>query len=244
MGDQGSEDRKLSRLANFKRVVGKHRKTSKWVYEGFSLPSNSKAFQKAGSVAERFSSVPPVNSSQASSQRSVILNARHKGYGHVIIAQAFAEGRYLVVQDANMNRFKFCADHHPALRSLTNQQLASFTIDPAGSGLHWADLDLDVDLDGLHAGAAHHEAPSSNPELDNHRLATARALELWLEQHPDIPRQLSGETGRHVSTILSGSADLRTSMIRELARQGSMDPHVVLEQLAELRHVTSRPGSP
>ena len=179
--------------------------------------------------------------------RSVIrrvLNAQRRGYGHVIIAQAFANRRHLFVQDANMNDFIFCADHHPALRSLTNQQLASFTIDPAGSGLHWADLDLDVDLDGLHAGAAHHETPSSNPELDNHRLATARALELWLEQHPDIPRQLSDEAGKHVSTILSGSADLRTSMIRELARQGSMDPRVVLEQLAELRHVTSCPGSP
>ena len=95
---------------------------------------------------------------------------QHKGDGHVIIAQAFAAGRYLVAQDANMNRFKFCADHHPALRPLTNQQLASFTIDPAGSGLHWANLDLDIDPDGLHADATHHETPSSNPELDNHRL--------------------------------------------------------------------------
>ena len=166
---------------------------------------------------------------------SVILNAQHKGYGHVIIAQAAAEGRYLLVQDANRNRFQFCADHHPALRPLTDQQLASFTVDPAGSGLHWADLDLDVDLDGLHAGATHHETPSSNSELDNYRSTTGRALGLWLKQHPDIPGQLSDEAGRHVSAVLSGSADLRTSMIRELARPGSMDPHVVLEQLAELR---------
>ena len=166
MRGQGSEDRQLSKLVICKGVFRKHWKTSKWVYRGFPLPSHSKAFQKAGTVAERFSSVPLVDSSQASSQRSVILNAQHKGYGHVIIAQASVEGRYLVVQDANMNRFKFWADYHPALRPLTNQQLASFTIDPAGSGLHWADLDLDVDLDGLHADATHHETPSSNPELD------------------------------------------------------------------------------
>ena len=167
-----------------------------------------------------------------------VFNGQYKGYRHRIIALAVVEGRYLVVQDANMNRFEFCADHHPA--SLTNQQLAGFTIDPAGSGLHWADLDLD----GLHADATRHETPSSNREIDEHRLATARALRLWLGQHPQIPGRLSDEAGRHIGAILSGSADLRTSMVRELAHQDSMDPHVVLEQLAEMPQVTPHPDSP
>ena len=110
--------------------------------------------------------------------------------------------------------------------------------------MHWADLDLDVDLDGLHADATHHETPSFNPELDNHRLATARALGRWLEQRPGIPGQLSDETGKHVSTILSRSTDMHTSIIRELAHYANMDPRVVLEQLAELRQLTPHPSSP
>ena len=215
-------------------------------YNKILVGSSREFFQTKENVLTLLSTISascPTKKSHIVSE-SVILNAQHKGHGHVIIAQASAEGRYFFVQDANMNRFQFCADHYPVLRPLTNRQLASFTVDPAGSGLHWDDLDLDIDLDGLHADATHHETSSSNPELDNHRSTTARALGLWLEQYPDILGKLSGEVRRHVNTILSGSAGLRTSVIRELARQGSMDPHVVLDQLAELRSSTPHPSSP
>ena len=142
-----------------------------------------------------------------------------------------------------MNGFTFCADDHPALRPLTNRQLASFRIDPAGSGLHWAGLDLDIDLDNLHADVAHNGIASFNREIDKHRLAIARALWLWLKQHPGILERLSDETRKHMIAILSGSTDMHTSIICELARHGHMDPRVVLDQLAELRQVT-RSSSP
>ena len=156
-----------------------------------------------------------------------VLEAQRHGHGDAVIATAFAEGRVLVVQDANLAMHVIAADEHPILKELSTDQLASFTIDASGSGLHWRSLDLDLDLDGLHA--------QPKEELAVHRRQRGAALQQWLEQHPEARTQIGEELMQAIDQVVAGKSDLRSELARELAEACRLSPSDLLDELAELQ---------
>lgn len=156
-----------------------------------------------------------------------VLEAQRHGHGDAVIATAFVEGRVLVVQDANLAMHVIAADKHPLLRELTTDQLAAFTIDAAGSGLHWRSLDLDLDLDGLRAH------PSE--ALAVHRRQRGAALQQWLQLHSEATAQMGKELRQAIDQVVEGKADLRSHLARELAEACALPPSDLLDQLAELQ---------
>jgi hypothetical protein len=156
-----------------------------------------------------------------------VLEAQRHGHGGAVIATAFVEGRVLVVQDANLAMHVIAADKHPLLRELTTDQLAAFTIDAAGSGLHWRALDLDLDLDGLRA--------HPTKALAVHRRQRGAALQQWLHLNPEAMAQMGKELRQAIDQVVEGKADIRSHLVRELAEACELPPSDLLDQLAELQ---------
>lgn len=156
-----------------------------------------------------------------------VLEAQRHGHGDAVIATAFVEGRVLVVQDANLTMHVIAADEHPLLRELSSDQLAAFTIDSAGSGLHWGALDLDLDLDGLRARPTEAQAV--------HRRRRGVALQQWLDIHPEATAQMDKELRQAVDQVVEGKTDLKSQLARELAEACALPPSELLDQLAELQ---------
>ncbi|QPN65016.1 DUF2442 domain-containing protein [Synechococcus sp. CBW1004] len=119
------------------------------------------------------------------------------------------------------------ADEHPLLRELSSDQLAAFTIDSAGSGLHWPALDLDLDLDGLRARPTEAQAV--------HRRRRGVALQQWLDIHPEATAQMGKELRQAVDQVVEGKTDLKSQLARELAEACALPPSELLDQLAELQ---------
>lgn len=164
-----------------------------------------------------------------------VLEAQRHGHGDAVIATAFVEGRVLIVQDANLAMHVIAADDHPNLKDLSTEQLASFTIDSAGSGLHWRALDLDLDLDGIRA--------HPTEALAAYRRQRGAALQQWLQHHPEARTQLSKELMQAIDQVVEGKADLRSELAGELAEACRLQPSDLLDQLAELQQ-QRHDGSP
>jgi hypothetical protein len=156
-----------------------------------------------------------------------ILEAQRHGDGAAVIADAFAEGRVLVVRDANLEIHRIQVDQHPVLRHLSDQQLLSFRVDSAGSGLHWHELDLDLDLDGLLLRNENTNA--------NYRQQRGAALSAWLEKHPSTFDHLSEEDRSAVRMVTAGKVDLMTSLIDSLAKSAAMSADSLLDDLAAIQ---------
>lgn len=157
-----------------------------------------------------------------------VLQAQRHGHGDAVIASAFVDGRVLVVQDANLDMHVIAADDHPVLSALTTNQLSSFTIDPAGSGLHWRSLDLDLDLDGLRL--------DSKDERADYRLKRGRVLQLWLERHPEAMEKGSEELLNALQPVMQGKADLNSQLAVALAEACAITPNALLNELAMLQN--------
>lgn len=157
-----------------------------------------------------------------------VLQAQRHGHGGAVIASAFVDGRMLVVQDANLDMHVIAADEHPVLSALTTNQLSSFTIDPAGSGLHWRSLDLDLDLDGLRL--------DSKDEKTDYRLKRGRVLRLWLEQHPLAKEKRNEGLANALQPVMQGKADLSSKLAVALAEACAISPNTLLNELAELQN--------
>jgi len=157
-----------------------------------------------------------------------VLQAQRHGHGDAVIASAFVDGRTLVVQDANLDMHVIAADKHPVLSALTTNQLSSFTIDPAGSGLHWRSLGLDLDLDGLRL--------DSKDEKTNYRLKRGRVLRLWLEQHPEAKENRNEGLVNALQPVMQGKADLSSKLVVALAEACAITPNALLNELAELQN--------
>jgi len=153
-----------------------------------------------------------------------VLEAQRNGDGEAVIAEAFAEGRVLIVRDANLKIHRIDAGQHPILSKLSTLQLLSFRLDSAGSGLHWHDLDLDLDLDGLLL-----RGEQSN---ENYRKERGSALAIWLDKYPSILDKLSTEDRAKVMMITKGNADLLLSLADKLAESASMSSDALLDELA------------
>ena len=153
-----------------------------------------------------------------------VLEAQRNGDGEAVIAEAFAEGRVLIVRDANLKFHRIDADQHPILTKLSILQLLSFRLDSAGSGLHWHDLDLDLDLDGLLL-----RGEQSN---ESYRKERGSALAIWLDKYPSILDKLSTEDRATVMMIRKGNADLLLSLVDKLAESASMSSDELLDELA------------
>lgn len=156
-----------------------------------------------------------------------ILEAQRHGDGAAVIAEAFAEGRVLVVRDANLEIHRIQVDQHPVLRHLSDQQLLSFRVDSAGSGLHWRELDLDLDLDGLLLRSENTNA--------NYRQQRGAALSAWLEKHPSTLDHLSEEDRSAVRMVTAGKVDLMTSLIDSLVKSAAMSADSLLDDLAVIQ---------
>lgn len=157
-----------------------------------------------------------------------VLQAQRNGYGDAVIASAFADGRTLVVQDANLDIHIIAADDHPFLKALTTDQLSSFSIDPAGSGLHWRSLSLDLDLEGLRL--------DSNIERPDYRLKRGKILRLWLEHHPEVMEKSNKELMNSLQSVMQGKADLSSQLAVALAEACAITPNALLNELAELQN--------
>jgi hypothetical protein len=155
-----------------------------------------------------------------------VLEAQRNGDGEAVIAEAFAEGRVLIVRDANLKFHRIDADQHPILTKLSTLQLLSFRLDSAGSGLHWRDLDLDLDLDldGLLL-----RGEQSN---ESYRKERGSALAIWLDKYPSILDKLSTEDRATIMMITKGNADLLLSLVDKLAESASMSSDELLDELA------------
>jgi hypothetical protein len=153
-----------------------------------------------------------------------VLEAQRNGDGEAVIAEAFAEGRVLIVRDANLKFHRIDADQHPILTKLSTLQLLSFRLDSAGSGLHWHDLDLDLDLDGLLL-----RGEQSN---ESYRKERGSALAIWLDKYPSILDKLSTEDRATIMMIKKGNADLLLSLVDKLAESASMSSDELLDELA------------
>lgn len=155
-----------------------------------------------------------------------VLEAQRNGDGEAVIAEAFAEGRVLIVRDANLKFHRIDADQHPILTKLSTLQLLSFRLDSAGSGLHWrdTDLDLDLDLDGLLL-----RGEQSN---ESYRKERGCALAIWLDKYPSILDKLSTEDRATIMMITKGNADLLLSLVDKLAESASMSSDELLDELA------------
>ena len=153
-----------------------------------------------------------------------VLEAQRNGDGEAVIAEAFAEGRVLIVRDANLKIHRIDAGQHPILSKLSTLQLMSFRLDSAGSGLHWHDLDLDLDLDGLLL-----RGEQSN---ENYRKERGSALAIWLDKYPSILDKLSTEDRATAMMITKGNADLLLSLADKLAESASMSSDALLDELA------------
>ena len=153
-----------------------------------------------------------------------VLEAQRNGDGEAVIAEAFAEGRVLIVRDANLKFHRIDADQHPILTKLSTLQLLSFRLDSAGSGLHWHDLDLDLDLDGLLL-----RGEQSN---ESYRKERGSALAIWLDKYPSILDKLSTEDRATIMMIRKGNADLLLSLVDKLAESASMSSDELLDELA------------
>ena len=153
-----------------------------------------------------------------------VLEAQRNGDGEAVIAEAFAEGRVLIVRDANLKFHRIDADQHPILTKLSTLQLLSFRLDSAGSGLHWHDLDLDLDLDGLLL-----RGEQSN---ESYRKERGSALAIWLDKYPSILDKLSTEDRATIMMITKGNADLLLSLVDKLAESASMSSDELLDELA------------
>ena len=153
-----------------------------------------------------------------------VLEAQRNGDGEAVIAEAFAEGRVLIVRDANLKFHRIDADQHPILTKLSILQLLSFRLDSAGSGLHWHDLDLDLDLDGLLL-----RGEQSN---ESYRKERGSALAIWLDKYPSILDKLSTEDRATIMMIRKGNADLLLSLVDKLAESVSMSSDELLDELA------------
>ena len=156
-----------------------------------------------------------------------VLKAQGHGDGDAVIAAAFAEGRVLVVQNANLAIHTFNANNHPALKNLSDEQLAAFTVDAAGSGLHWSTLGLDLDLDGLHM------RPTG--ELEAHRSQRGFAMKCWLDIHPEARQRLNAVQVNMISSVIEGKADLSSQLVHGLAESSAISPEDLLNQLAEIQ---------
>jgi hypothetical protein len=157
-----------------------------------------------------------------------VLQAQRHGHGDAVIASAFVDGRMLVVQDANLDMHVIAADDHPVLSTLTTDQLSSFSIDPAGSGLHWRSLDLDLDLDGL--------SQDSKDERADYRLKRGRVLRLWLEQYPEVMEKRNEDLMNSLKTVMQGKSDLSSQLAVALAEVCAITPNALLNELAELQN--------
>lgn len=157
-----------------------------------------------------------------------VLQAQRHGHGDAVIASAFVDDRKLILQDANLDMHVIAADDHPVLRALTTDQLSSFTIDPAGSGLHWRSLDLDLDLDGL--------SLDSKDEKADYRLKRGRVLRLWLEQHPEAMERRNEDLINALQPVMQGKADLSSQLANALAEACAITPNALLNELAELQN--------
>ena len=155
-----------------------------------------------------------------------VLEAQRNGDGEAVIAEAFAEGRVLIVRDANLKFHRIDADQHPILTKLSTLQLLSFRLDSAGSGLHWRDLDLDLDLDldGLLL-----RGEQSN---ESYRKERGSALAIWLDKYPSILDKLSTEDRATILMITKGNADLLLSLVDKLAESALMSSDELLDELA------------
>lgn len=155
-----------------------------------------------------------------------VLEAQRNGDGEAVIAEAFAEGRVLIVRDANLRIHRIDADQHPILSRLSSRQLLSFRLDSAGSGLHWhdLDLDLDLDLDGL--------LLRGEQSKESFRKARGSALTTWLDKYPSVLEKLSTEDRAAVASIAKGDADLLLSLVDRLAESASMSSDALLDELA------------
>lgn len=155
-----------------------------------------------------------------------VLEAQRNGDGEAVIAEAFAEGRVLIVRDANLRIHRIDADQHPILSRLSSRQLLSFRLDSAGSGLHWhdLDLDLDLDLDGL--------LLRGEQSKESFRKARGSALATWLDKYPSVLEKLSTEDRAAVASIAKGDADLLLSLVDRLAESASMSSDALLDELA------------
>lgn len=153
-----------------------------------------------------------------------VLEAQRNGDGEAVIAEAFAEGRVLIVRDANLKIHRIDADQHPILSRFSSRQLLSFRLDSAGSGLHWHDLDLDLDLDGL--------LLRGEQSMESFRKERGSALATWLDKYPSVLEKLSTEDRAAVASIAKGDADLLISLVDRLAESASMSADALLEELA------------
>lgn len=162
-----------------------------------------------------------------------VLAARRSGDGASVIAEAYANGRVLAVRDANLDLHVFAADKHPILKGLSEEQLASFRIDAAGSGLHWPELDLDLDLDGLHA---RREVP-----LDLYRSRRERAILHWLDRHQDRIESLHTYQQEKIFALVHALAStemvLASKDIANLQPLTDQAPEEILNEIAEIQRL-------
>lgn len=165
-----------------------------------------------------------------------VLEAQRSNDGASVIAEAYANGRVLAVRDANLDLHVFAADRHPILKHLSEERLASFRIDAAGSGLHWPELDLDLDLDGLHARP---EEPSGL-----HRLQRYRALMHWLQRHQERFESLHFYQREKIFSLLESLASsckvLTSQDILNLQPLTDQTPEDILNEIAEIQRMEQK----
>ena len=169
-----------------------------------------------------------------------VLEAQRSDDGASVIAEAYANGRVLAVRDANLDLHVFAADRHPILKHLSEEKLASFRIDAAGSGLHWPELDLDLDLDGLHA--------RPQEPLDLYRQRRRRAVMRWLDLHLERFESLHTYQKQKVFSLIesldSNNKMLTSKDVLNLQPLTDQTPQDILNEIAEIQRLEQNSGAP
>jgi hypothetical protein len=146
-----------------------------------------------------------------------VAQARQRGAEKDLIASASVEGDKLVVWSCEPKRYDLLVAEIPVLAKLTEKALKKFEVSASGSRIHWAEGDIDINLDTIRE----HTDP------------------LFRKQHEALRRKEAARYGSAIREVReakgltqSGISGLSARQVRRL-EEGETVPHAsTLEKLA------------
>ncbi|MBI4704507.1 MAG: helix-turn-helix domain-containing protein [Deltaproteobacteria bacterium] len=171
-----------------------------------------------------------------------LMLARFHGAEKQIVASASIEDGILSVWSCEPRLYQLPVEDIPVLAALGEEALRAFEVSETGSRIHWAEGDVDINMDTVRE---HADADYRKKHQDEHRKEAARygkAIRALREKRGLSQKRIPGLSDRQVRRLEEGKTVPHLSSLRKVAEAHGMDIEAYLAELAKLSGRTQSRG--
>jgi len=196
------------------------------------------ATMMVAALRRRMTSSPFVTHSIDVLRRVIVANAR--GASDRLIASAEVVSGKLLVWSCEPRLYECSVAAVPALAALPEKSLTRFTVSSSGSRLHWADRDIDLDLDTIRYHADPAFRASADKEARRRAQRYGRGIRALREQRGIRQSEIAGLTDREVRRLEAGETQPHSATLGKLAFAHHMSVDEYLAAVANIDSATRR----